>query len=239
MKVLLGLAAILLALGATTYGMLERGYLRLNYPSRTNFPVHGIDVSHHQGAIRWGEIPKDWVSFAYIKASEGMDFEDRRFVENWEASRQAGFARGAYHFFTFCTDGLAQAEHFLRTVPPDTAELAPAVDVEFTGDCRSWTDVDEIRADLREFLGYVEARVGRRPVIYVSGSAYEEIVAGHFAEYDLWMRDIWGRPNAGSGRSWIYWQYANRGLLDGVDGFVDLNVFSGPAEEFGARVSRD
>jgi lysozyme len=41
--------------------------------------VQGLDVSHHQGEIRWGEVPKSF-SFVYIKATEGGDFKDKKFA---------------------------------------------------------------------------------------------------------------------------------------------------------------
>jgi lysozyme len=34
------------------------------------------------------------------------------------------------------------------------------------------------------------------------------------------------------GKEWAFWQYANRGRLYGIEGFVDFNVFSGSPEEF-------
>src|SRR5437016_13909496 len=105
---LIAAAAGALALGALYYG----GRLGFNHPSLSRYPVRGIDVSHHQGPIDWDAVASDGVTFAYIKASEGGDYQDRRFKENWLGARHAGVLAGAYHFFTFCKDGAAQAENF-------------------------------------------------------------------------------------------------------------------------------
>ena len=46
-----------------------------------------------------------------------------------------------------------------------------------------------------------------------------------------------GAPTLTDGRAWTFWQFTNRGILDGYRGeekFIDLNVFAGTAEEFGA-----
>ena len=43
-------------------------------PDPSRYPMRGIDVSHHQGAIDWRAVARDDVAFAYIKASEGRDF---------------------------------------------------------------------------------------------------------------------------------------------------------------------
>src|SRR5688572_6854506 len=66
-------------------------------PSDARFPVRGIDVSHHQGAIDWHSVKASGRSFAFIKASEGADFRDTRFSENWQRAREAGIFTGAYH----------------------------------------------------------------------------------------------------------------------------------------------
>ena len=55
-------------------------------PDPDRYPVRGIDVSHHQGAIDWTAVAADDVAFAYLKASEGGDHRDRRFAANWRAA---------------------------------------------------------------------------------------------------------------------------------------------------------
>jgi len=97
----------------------------------------GVDVSAHQGVVNWREVAGDNIGFAYIKASEGGDFEDSRFASNWRGAAEAGLARGAYHFFTLCTGGVAQGHHFLSVAPPDHDALPPAVDLELAGNCKN------------------------------------------------------------------------------------------------------
>src|SRR5262245_17581145 len=78
---------------------------------------YGIDVSAHQGDIEWTRVAADDIEFVYVKATEGRDFVDARFAANWWDAGAAGLDRGAYHFFTLCTPGTAQAEHFLSIAP--------------------------------------------------------------------------------------------------------------------------
>src|SRR3954470_16000189 len=75
------------------------------HPSERHYPSQGIDVSHHQGHIAWAKLPRQGVDFAYIKATEGADYVDRRFSINWRAAHAVGIRRGAYHFFTLCRSG--------------------------------------------------------------------------------------------------------------------------------------
>ncbi|MEM1008274.1 MAG: GH25 family lysozyme, partial [Myxococcota bacterium] len=130
--------SILFLLGVAWLGMVGQRGLQCNNPLRTRYPIRGIDVSHHQGRIRWSKIKSQEIRFAYLKATEGKDFIDRRFLENWRLARRAKIITGAYHFFTFCSSGKAQAEHFWSFLPKGQKMLIPAVDVEFGGNCRTW-----------------------------------------------------------------------------------------------------
>jgi hypothetical protein len=112
----------------------REGYLMLNNPPLMRYPVQGIDVSHHQGAIDWVAVTRDpRVRFAFIKATEGGDFGDGDFIRNWQGAQAAGLIRGAYHFFTFCRPGIDQAQNYLTTVPAASDILPGTIDLEFGG----------------------------------------------------------------------------------------------------------
>src|SRR5205085_2105212 len=113
---------------------------------------YGIDVSAHQGRISWSDVARDGISFAYVKATEGADFVDRSFAGNWTGARRVAVERGAYHFFTLCAPGGAQAQNFLRIVPDDADALAPAVDLELKGNCSRRPDAAAVRREVSDFL---------------------------------------------------------------------------------------
>nr|WP_276207692.1 GH25 family lysozyme [Paludifilum halophilum] len=71
----------------------------------------------------------------------------------------------------------------------------------------------------------------KKPIFYVTYDTYETYVKGHFKEYDLWIRDIYKHPNL-ENRSWLIWQYSNRGRINEIDGYVDINAFRGNREAF-------
>lgn len=207
---------------------LERGWWRMNYPDPARFPVWGIDVSHHQGDIDWPHVAgESHLVFAYIKATEGGDWTDPRFAENWREARRAGFRVGAYHFFTFCRTAQDQARHFLSILPRDAGMLPPAVDLEFGGNCSKAPDRLALRRDLVVWLQTVEEAVGARPVIYATHEAYDAFLHGSDLTNPIWIRDVWAEPRLPDGSGWVFWQFANRGRIRGIDTFVDLNVFAG------------
>lgn len=47
---------------------------------KNKYPVTGIDISNHSGDINFEEVKKKNIDFVYMKATEGFDFIDNRFV---------------------------------------------------------------------------------------------------------------------------------------------------------------
>ena len=142
----LSLSAVVAVAAALAAWLWFRGYRTA--PDR--YPIHGIDVSHHQGAIDWKKVAGDGVAFAYLKATEGGDHRDRTFARNWREARAAGIAVGAYHFFTFCRPGAEQAANVLAVVPAAPDALPPAVDLEFGGNCGRVPDGAAMRRRIEE-----------------------------------------------------------------------------------------
>lgn len=198
------------------------------YDPGWRYEVRGIDVSHHQGSVDWDEIAAAGTDFAYIKATEGGDWTDTRFGENWVRASQTEVLRGAYHFFTFCTPGLDQAEHMIATVPNEPGALPPAVDLEYSGNCSKRPTVAEFRAELDPFLEVIKAHYDVRPVIYTNADFYDTYLAADPPDVTWWMLSPvappWGSPE------WTFWQYLP-GQKPGVEGAVDRDVFHGTPEQ--------
>lgn len=200
-------------------GVATGGYLFLAHwrPSLEPGERYGIDVSNHQGVIDWDAVEGDEISFAYVKATEGRDWVDKRFAANWAGAGDAGIERGAYHFFSLCTDGAAQAKHFLRVAQPDPQALAPALDLEeLTGDCGPTPAA--VAEEVAEFVGLVEDAWDREMVLYVLAD-WEDVYPVQL-DRPRWHRDFVFRPDFG----WHIWQLHGFADVDGVDTRVDINV---------------
>lgn len=210
----------------------QAGLVRFNYPARAAYPVQGLDVSHHQGPIAWSRLPKDRFAFAYIKATEGGDWVDPRFQENWRGAQAAGLAVGAYHFFTLCKSGVEQAKNFVGTVPAEPGMLVPAVDLEFGGNCAARPPQADVLRELRQFADLIAVAFGQRPMIYTTYEFAERYLTGEILRGErIWARDILHRPHGSFAGRWVLWQFANNGSLEGIEGRVDLNVFRGSPDE--------
>jgi lysozyme len=207
--------------GAAALTHAERA-LGVGHADRTQYPLWGVDVSHHQGAIDWKSVAREPnLVFAYIKASEGGDRRDERFAENWRAARGAGFKVGAYHFFTFCRAPLEQAANFLDVVPRDADALPPAVDVEFVGNCSARPSPEALRRDLGLFIDAVAKALRRRPLVYLTPEAHAAFFSGGDIGHPFWIRGLSGEPPPG----WTFWQFSNRARVRGIRTAADLNTF--------------
>jgi lysozyme len=202
-----------------------------NRPSQTDYPVRGIDVSHHQGNIQWNSVASSGIRFAYMKATEGSDFDDSKFSDNWRASAAAGVTHGAYHFYVIGTSGELQAAHFVAKVPVDPAALPPAVDLELSGANRSVESVAQFQHELAAFLTAVAIHYGKTPVIYTTGDFAKQYLTG-MPPGPLWLGEFFTKPSSPAGKSWTLWQYSEKGRVQGIDGFVDMDVFNGNSKTF-------
>lgn len=228
--------ALLFAAGLTVFLLIWNGVILLNNPSRERYPVRGVDVSAYQGLIEWETLADQDISFAFIKATEGSSFTDARFAYNYEQAQKTDLRIGAYHFFSFDSPGEAQAKHYIETVPKIDGMLPPVIDVEFYGGKKKDPPVQEtVRGQLSVMLGLLREQYGCTPILYATEDTYKRYLANHFPECDIWIRGVYASPYLADGRNWTFWQYTNRERLDGYKGeerFIDMNVFSGTAEEF-------
>lgn len=210
------------------------GYLLLNNPSRSRYPVRGVDVSHYQGSIDWPVLAGEDIRFAYIKATEGSSHVDRLFSYNWEHARQTNLAVGAYHFFSFDSSGLTQAENFINCVGAAPGMIAPVIDVEYYADKKDNPPAAEsVRAELKLMLEALQSHYGMVPIIYSTEDVWEKYIKDYFDEYPLWIRNVITTP--GTDADWVLWQYTNRGRLAGYQGeeqYIDINVFDGSLEQW-------
>lgn len=192
-------------------------------PSLQKGEHYGIDVSSHQGEIDWPKVADDNIDFAYVKASEGGDFKDRRFAANWAAAKRAGIDRGAYHFFTLCTSGIAQARHFVGSVG-DPGELPPAIDLELAGNCKQRPKRDVLVRELTVFIAAVEALFDEEVVLYVGDDFDRCYDVRRAFDRDLWHFRFLRRPDV---EPWQVWQVTGFAHVKGVKGRVDLDIMRG------------
>ncbi|MGI5959687.1 MAG: GH25 family lysozyme [Massiliimalia sp.] len=227
---------LILSAGIIWAFLVFHGIILLNQPSEKEYPVRGVDLSSYQGTVDWEILASQNIDFAFFKATEGSSFVDPRFAYNYSQAPKQGISVGVYHFFSYDSKGIDQAEHYISTVVPFEGMLPPVIDVEFYGDKEKYPpDREDVSRELKHMLSALEEFYGLKPIIYATEKSYDYYLAGDYEEYDIWIRNVISKPHLSDGRQWIFWQYTNREKLDGYKGkepFIDMNVFAGSEEVF-------
>lgn len=201
-----------------------------------NDVVRGIDVSSYQEDVDWEIISQNDISFAFIKATEGSSYVDRRFDENIAAAGKTDLAVGAYHFMSFDSDGKSQAKNFISKVKPDMIDLPPVIDLEAYGKyVDALPEFSEVEKILGDLISELTEAYGKTPIIYTNLRMYYLYVLGAFDECDIWMCDLNGEPMLLGGKDWTFWQYSHTEKISGYSGgekHIDMNIFNGSEKEF-------
>jgi len=205
----------------------------------------GIDISDQNSTINISALPSD-IAFVWMKASEGETFQDPTFQNYYhEVKALSNVARGAYHFFIFQDDPIAQAKNFLSrgvdfTLP---GVLPPMLDLEnqATDAEDQWVkdNAAECAQKVTDWLNYVKQETGRDAIIYTyKNYLIEYLDSASWPNNGLWLAAYQtnppGLPPGYTAVNW--WQYSQFGELDGTitGGSIDLDWFMGTQEELNA-----
>lgn len=196
-----------------------------------NNSIIGVDVSAYQANIDMNKLKEQNIKFIYIKATEGSKKQDDRFAQNWENAKNADLLSGAYHFFSYDSEGKTQAENFIKTVGDDIqGRLLPVVDVEYYGDKeQNPPNKADVVRELRVFLEILEEKYGVKSIIYTRADIYNNYLKDEFDQYKKWISSFYTPISWNYKDEWYIWQYLNRGQLEGYTGgekYIDLNVLN-------------
>jgi GH25 family lysozyme M1 (1,4-beta-N-acetylmuramidase) len=201
--------------------------------------VRGVDLSHYNGLVDWGQFASSGNSFVFEKASEGVAGVDNAYSLNRAGAAADGLRFGAYHFARPAGSGLAgitanaetQADHFVAIAQPQPQDLLPVLDLEKTGGLPG----SGLAAWAQAWLDEVQARLGVKPLIYTGLNFWHDALADTdaFARqgYRLWFARYTALANplapAGNwgGLGWTFWQWSSCAHAVGITGCVDADRY--------------
>ena len=187
--------------------------------------VKGIDVSHHNGSIRWDILAeKDHIQFVYIKATEGATIVDNMYAKNTVSAKDAGILVGAYHFLTTASSAEKQFENFKAAVNTTRIDLLPVLDAEKMSINHPMTKKEYVK-HVRKWVDLCKKEYGKAPIIYCSQEHYRTYFKSHFKDCPFWCGDVGATRKYVDREKWIIWQKTIR-KLKGTSGSVDLNVLA-------------
>ena len=220
--ILIKLTEVIALIAILLFILFYFGFIRFNYPSKIEYPIRGIDISHHQGDINWEKLKTEKIDFIYIKATEGASFVDHNFKENWKNASKNKYKVGAYHFYLACSSGSAQAKNFIQTVPENPNSLPPVIDLEFNN-CKTNKSKSQILKEINDFVVIIKNHYHVTPIIYTTNIFYNDILKSKMPPCKIWIRSIFCHPKMDKDL-WVIWQYSDRGRIKGIKNYVDLNV---------------
>lgn len=196
------------------------------FPPTSTPTIPGIDVSDWQGDIDWPLVYQSGVRIAMIRASEGDRYVDSRFEANARGAREAGLHVGYYHFMTAQTEeeARAQADFFLQTIAGYEADCLLALD-DGAGKGQSGEQLSQCAI---AFMERVEERSGLGVMLYTDAWAAKARYTREVAKYPIWVANYGVEEPEANGKwsAWVGFQYSDRGRIDGISGYVDLNHFT-------------
>lgn len=191
--------------------------------------IIGIDISRHQGVVNFDKVKSTGVSFIFVRATDGVTYQDPTYRENFLSAKKLGITVGAYHFYETNDDPVAQITNFTDIVMLRPGDLPPVVDIERL---HNKNDINVV-ANLKRFLDGIENHYGVKPIIY-TGLNFSNKHLTEFGEYPLWVAEYRkGELTLPKGWThWTFWQHSQSGKIDGIEVAVDLNRFQGDQASF-------
>ena len=188
----------------------------------------GIDVSVWQGNIDFKKVKKAGADFVIIRMaySGGADDEielDSNFKQNIKAAKKAGLKVGVYVYTSASSkeEAISQAKFIKKNLNKEKLDFPIAYDFE------EWSDFNSLKMNSHDLLERVNEYKsilkddGYDMMIYGSKWYLENVWLPN--DYDTWIAHYVDETNYKG--DYILWQFTNDGIIDGIDGYVDLDIY--------------
>ncbi len=187
----------------------------------------GIDVSAWQDKIDYDAVKDAGAEFVIIRMAysdmETEIFLDKRFEENLKNAKAAGLKVGVYVYTSANTkeEALKQAKFIKKHLNKVKLDFPIAYDFE------EWRDFNSLKMNSHDLLERVNdyksilEKDGYDIMIYGSKWYLENVWPKN--DYDTWLAHYVDETNYKG--DYILWQLCSDGLIDGIYGYVDLDIY--------------
>lgn len=216
------------------WNCLKRDGAQISYEGDSSYFIRrGLDVSYHQGAIDWRKVKDDGYDFAFIRigyrgyGTEGTINEDKKFKTNLIDAQAAGLDVGVYFFSQAVNEeeALEEAEFVIEQLSGMDLQLPIVYDPELIRDHDARTDDVTGEQFTMNAIAFCEAvsQAGFEPMIY-SNMVWEGFLFDmkQLENYPFWYADY--EPIPQTPYHFIFWQYTDKGQVNGISGAVDLDI---------------
>lgn len=192
--------------------------------SRSEYNIKGIDISSYQSGVDFDKVKNSGYNAVIIKATEGVNYIDTSLDTHYNNALRSGMDIGFYHFMSEKTSPASQAIDFWNAISNKNFNMVPVLDIETNTLGRSKTSVTN---RCIEFLNQFKALSSMDCVIYSYTNFITNYLDTRLVGYKLWVANYYvNTPYANPvWNSWEGFQYSDKGKVNGVIGYVDVNEF--------------
>ena len=190
----------------------------------------GIDVSKHNGEVNWDAVKNTGIQFAMIRVGYGDDLsnqDDTQAVRNMQECERLGIPYGVYLYsYAMNTDGAAEsavseANHVKRMIAGHNPELGIWYDIE--DDCQNSLSNEQLADIAVRFLEEMRP-CGYDLGIYANLNFWNSRLNSERLDgYKRWVAQ-WADECTYNG-TYHFWQYTSKGIVDGIAGNVDMDIW--------------
>lgn len=192
----------------------------------------GIDVSKWQGTIDFKKVKDAGVEFVMIRLGYQNSFDsseytlDPYFLANIEGATSNNIPVGLY-FYSYAInkeEGKKQAKYVIDTIKDYNIEMPIAFDWENFGSITGkGASIYDLRSASYAFQDTIK-EAGYVPVHYGSKNYLNTFWLP--TKYDTWLAHYTYNANKTNyDKDYIMWQLCNDGVVDGINGAVDIDVY--------------
>lgn len=202
------------------------------YENSRQISFTGIDISKYQDYIDFVKVKKAGIDFCMIRVGargygSGQLVEDECFSDNIKRARDAGLMVGLYFYSQAINteEAMEEARFVLDRVGDYLIEYPIVFDMELVPNDEARTDglsKSERTGITKAFLDTI-SEAGYKTAIYGNKEwLIKKIDMSKLTSYDVWLSqdaDIPDYPYR-----FTMWQYDTKGTVDGIAGWVNLNI---------------
>ncbi len=194
----------------------------------------GIDVSKYQTGINWTKVKNAGINFVMIRCGyrgygSGVLVEDPMFASHIKGAKAAGLRVGVYFFSQAINEAEAIEEASMAVSLANRygINMPIAIDSEYAagGSGRADGLSKSARTTItRAFCNTVQS-AGHSAMVYASKSWFgSHLDASKLSGYKIWVAHY--ADKCGYKGTYHIWQNTSKGKVDGVPGYVDMNISS-------------
>ena len=194
----------------------------------------GIDVSKYQPTVDWKKVKNAGINFVMIRCGyrgygSGVLVEDPMYKSHITGAKAAGLRVGVYFFSQAVNEAEAveEASMAVSLAKKYGINMPIAIDSEYAAGGSGRADrlsKSDRTAITKAFCNTVKS-AGYTPMVYASKSWFSDhLNASQLSGYRIWVAHYANK--CGYTGSYHIWQNTDKGKVDGIPGYVDMNISS-------------